>query len=141
MHGIKWRKLVIYDSLPSRGRESLTFAARRGEFRLRSKTKATVGVPTIRRHRVPRNAPSRLRILSLHAPSLSSSRERVTTGNEGGGMFNARQKETDVSRVSIRETRASNVKRLEYLSSFSSNEKPRNRVRAGWKNVNEGVYN
>lgn len=56
-------------------------------------------------------------------------------------MFNARQKETDVSRVSIRETRASNVKRLEYLSSFSSNEKLRNRVRAGWKNVNEGVYN
>lgn len=46
-------------------------------------------------------------------------------------MFNGRKKLT--FRVSIRETRASNVEYLLFL--LLVNEK------SGWKNVNEGVYN
>lgn len=88
---------------PARSRKlGSTFAAKRAKFRLRSKTKATVGVPTI-------FAPSTLRLLSTRAtlaapcplppPFLPfSSRERNNRKRRNvGGTFNACQKETDVS--------------------------------------------
>lgn len=118
-----------------------TFAARRGEARRISSTKQDES-DSRRRNYSPASSSAKRALETSHSlHSRSSTRgtlapcatafESVTTGNEGGGMFNGRKKLT--FRVSIRETRASNVEYLLFL--LLINEK------SGWKNVNEGVYN
>lgn len=144
MQGIKWRKLVIYDSLPSTLEKALLDIC--SEARRISSTKQDES-DSRRTNYSPASGSAKRALETWHSlHSRSSTRgtlapcpvyyhrfplESVTTGNEGGAMFNARQKETDVSRRIDPRDACIECQRSLFLL---VNEKPRNRVRGAWKN-------